>query len=28
VVLKVAGMPSGDAAKTALVKAGNILAKS
>lgn len=28
VLLKVAGMPSGDAAKSALVKAGNILAKS
>jgi hypothetical protein len=28
VVLKVSGMPSGDAAKSALVKAGIILAKS
>ena len=28
VEVKVAGMPSGDAAKSALVKAGNILAKS
>jgi len=28
VVVKVAGMPSADAAKTALVKAGNILAKA
>jgi len=28
VVVKVSGMPGGDAAKTALVKAGNILAKA
>jgi len=28
VVVRVSGMPSGDAAKSALVKAGNILAKS